>query len=108
MFVDDVTADGSSRMNSDVYRVILSAQSQPDAAELIIWCFTVIMDNNPKHPVKTTQELLKVKTWSILQWPCQTHVPSPTEHAFHLLETKLEAEIPTNEQQLKEAAVKVW
>lgn len=54
MFIDDVTADGSSRMNSDVYRAILSAQSQLDAAEVIIWCFTVQMDNNPKHTVKTT------------------------------------------------------
>lgn len=108
MFVDDVTTDGSSRMNSDVCRAILPAHSQLDAAELIIWCFTVQMDNNPKHTVKTSQELLKVKKWSILQWPCQSHVPSPIEHVFHLLETKLEAERPTNEQQLKEAAVKVW
>ena len=61
VFIDDVSADISSRMNSEVYRAQLSAQIQPNAAKLIRWCFTVQMDNDPKHDVKATQEVLKAK-----------------------------------------------
>ena len=61
MFIDDVTADRSSRMNSEVYRALLSAKVQPNAAELIGRCFVVQMDNNPKSTVKAAQELLKAK-----------------------------------------------
>ena len=45
VFIDDVTADRSSRMNSEVYRALLSAQIQPNVAKLIRGCFTVQMDN---------------------------------------------------------------
>ena len=44
VFIDDVTADRSSRMNSEVYRALLSAQIQPNVAKLIRGCFTVKMD----------------------------------------------------------------
>lgn len=48
LFIDDVAAAGSSRMNSNVYRDIL--------------------DHTNGQWVKTTQEFLKAKT-RILQWP---------------------------------------
>ena len=32
VFIDDVTADRSSKVHSEVYRATLSAQIQPDAA----------------------------------------------------------------------------
>ena len=35
VFIDDVTADKSSRMNSEVFRAILSAHIQPYVPELI-------------------------------------------------------------------------
>lgn len=35
MLTDEVTADRSSRMNGEVYRAVLSAQVQPNAAKLI-------------------------------------------------------------------------
>ncbi len=35
IFIDDVTHDGSSKMNSEVYRNILSANLQKDATKLI-------------------------------------------------------------------------
>ena len=38
VFIDDVTADRSSRMNSKVYRVLLSAHIQPHAGELMGQC----------------------------------------------------------------------
>ncbi len=52
VFCDDVTEDRRSRMNSVVYRYILSAQIQSNAAKLIGWCFIVQMDNDPKHTAK--------------------------------------------------------
>ena len=54
VFIDDVTADKSSRMNSEVFRAILSAHVQPNASELIGRRFTVQMDNDPKHTAKAT------------------------------------------------------
>ena len=35
VFIDDVTKDRSSQMNCEVYRDLLSAQIQPNAAKLI-------------------------------------------------------------------------
>ncbi len=108
VFSGDVTEDRSSRMNFEVYRDILSAQIQPNAAKLIGWCFLAQIDDDPKHPAKATQEFLKVMKWNILQWPSQSPDLKPIEHEFHLLKTKLKAARPTNKQQLKSAAVKAW
>lgn len=35
VFIDVITADRSIRMNSDVYKATISAQTQPNAAKLI-------------------------------------------------------------------------
>ena len=43
MFVEDVTADRCIRMDSEVYRAILSAHIQP--ITLLGRCFAVEMDN---------------------------------------------------------------
>ncbi len=53
VFSDDVTEDRSSWKNSEVYRDILSAQIQTNAAKLIGWQFIV---QNSKHTAKATQE----------------------------------------------------
>ncbi len=45
VFIDDVTEDRSSWMYSEVYRDILSAQIQSNAAKLIGRRFIVQMDN---------------------------------------------------------------
>ncbi len=105
---DDIVEDRSSRMNSEVYRDILSAQIQLNAAKLIGWCFIVQMHNDQKHIEKATQEFLKVKRWIFLQWSNQSPDLNMIKHAFHLLKTQLNAERPTNKQQLKSAAVKAW
>ena len=106
MFIDDMTEDRSSRMNSEVYRNILSAHIQPNSAKLIGRGFKIQMYNDPKHTVKATQEFFKAKKWNILQWPSQSPDLNPIEHAFHLLKTRLKAERPANKQKLKTAAVK--
>ena len=68
-FIDNVTVGRSSRMNSEVYRAMLSPQIKPNAAELIGWCFTVQMDNDPNHTVKETLELFKGKE---IKYPSMT------------------------------------
>ena len=35
LFIDDVTAERSGKMNSEVYRAIVSTPSQPNAAKLM-------------------------------------------------------------------------
>ena len=90
VFIDDMTEDGSSRMNSEVYRNILSVHIQPNSTKLIGWHFTVQMDNDPKHTAKATQAFFKAMKWNILQWPSQLPDLNPIERAFHLLKTKAE------------------
>ena len=102
VFIDDVTADKSSRMNSEVFRAILSAHIQPDASELIGRRFTVQMGNDPKH---TAREFFKAKKWNVMQCPSQSPDLNPTENAFHLLKTKLKGKCPKNKQKLKTVQV---
>ena len=111
VFIDDVTADKSSRMNSEVFRAILSAHIQPNASELIgrhLHLHTVQMDNDPKHTAKATKEIFKAKKWNVLQWPSQSPDLNPIERAFHLLKTKLKGKCPKNKQELKTDAVEAW
>ncbi len=49
VFIENVTEDRSSGMNSEVYKNILSAQIQPNTAKLIGWHFIVQVDNDPKQ-----------------------------------------------------------
>ncbi len=56
-----------SKVWTEVYRVILYAQSQANAAKLIVRRFIGQMDDDPKHTAKTTQEFLKVEKWINLQ-----------------------------------------
>uniref|UniRef100_A0A8C4S635 Transposase Tc1-like domain-containing protein n=1 Tax=Erpetoichthys calabaricus TaxID=27687 RepID=A0A8C4S635_ERPCA len=66
VFIDDVTQDRSSRMNSEVFRDILSAQIQLNAVKLIGRRFMIQMDNDPKHTAKATQDFIKAKSGNFL------------------------------------------
>jgi len=72
VFIDDVTQDRSSPMNSEVLGDIMSAQIQLNAVKLIGRRFIIQMDSDPKHTAKATQEFIKAKKWNILEWPSQT------------------------------------
>lgn len=41
VFIDDVAAGRSCRMNVEVYGALLSAHIQSNSATLVGWCFTV-------------------------------------------------------------------
>ncbi|CAJ0940801.1 unnamed protein product [Ranitomeya imitator] len=76
----------------------------------VTWAYLthdLIMDNDPKHKAKATQEFIKAKKWNIIEWPSQSPDLNPIERAFHLLKTKLQTE-STNKQQLKTTAVMAW
>jgi len=55
-FIDDFTQDGNSTMNP-AYRDLLSVQIQPNALKLNRHCFTVRMNDDPKHTEKATLAL---------------------------------------------------
>ncbi len=108
VFIDDVTADKSSRMNSEVfgqYYLLIFSQMLQNSLD---GRFTVQMDNDPKHTAKATKEFLKGKKWTVMQWPSQSPDLNPIEYAFHLLKTKLKGKCPKNKQELKTVAVEAW
>ena len=57
VFIDDVTADKSSRMNSEVFRAMLSAHIQANVSELIGRHFAVQMDNDPEAYCESNQRV---------------------------------------------------
>lgn len=107
VFLSNVTADVSTRRTCQVYRVILLLFYLLRFSQMLLnrLLFIVQLDNDPKQTTKATQESLKdkEKKLDILQRPSQSPDLNPTERAFQLPNTKLNAEQPTNRQQLKVA-----
>ncbi len=62
IFINYVTHDGSSKINSEVYRNILSDNLQKDATKLNGRSFIMQQDNDPKHTAKTTKEFIRVRS----------------------------------------------
>ncbi len=62
IFINDVTHDGSSKINSEVYRNILSDNLQKDTTKLIGRSFIMLQDNDQKHSAKTTKEFIRARS----------------------------------------------
>ncbi len=108
VFIDDVTADKSSRMNSEVFRAIIICSYSAKCFRTH-WTALHSADGQwPKAYCKSNQRVLKGKKWTVMQWPSQSPDLNPIEHAFHLLKTKLKGKCPKNKQELKTVAVEAW
>ena len=84
IFIDDVTHDDSSRMNS-VYKNILSANLQRNASDLIGSNFFMQQGNEPKRTANTTKDLIREKKWKVLDWPSQSpDLEHSTKLSMHL------------------------
>lgn len=68
--------------------------------------FTEQVANNQQHTAKANQEFLKTKKLDISKYTSESRDLRETEHAFELQKTKLNAQRPTNKQQLNVAALK--
>lgn len=83
VFINDVTADKSNRMNS---RAMSSAHIQPNASGLIVRFFTVQMDTNLKLFEGNKREMF-------CKWASQSSDLNPAEPAFHWLKAKPKTKI---------------
>ena len=93
IYIEDLTQDWSSRMNSEVYKNILSANLQGNASKLIGNYLIVQQDNDPKHTAHI-KEFIREKKWKVLDWPNQTPDVYQIDHAFHLLKRTLKGNSP--------------
>ncbi len=105
-FTDDLMHDGSSRMNAEVYRIILATSIQENATRLIRKRFILDQDNDPKHPASSVKEFIRANKWKVFDCPSQSPDLNLIEHEFHQLTRRLKAETPQNKQQLELATLK--
>lgn len=96
------------KINSEIYRNILSVNLKKDATKLIGRFFIVQQDNDPKHTVKTTKEFIRGKKWMVLDCPSQFPDLNSIQHAFYPLKRSLQRLISPDHQQPKEAVLKAW
>ena len=108
VFIDDITNDGTSIMNSTTFQEILRANVCQDASKLIGKKFVLQMDNDPKHTPRATKAFLKQKKWKILEWSSQSPNIYLIEHAFNLMKRNLKKSSPRNKEELKKPATEAW
>lgn len=105
LFIYAAADGGCSRMYSEVYRAVRSVQIQSIAAKLIGHHYTVQVDNDSKHTVKSTQELLKAKKLNVLKWLSQPHDLNPY---FLVTEDKPEGRNTHKQAATKGSCMKPW
>lgn len=62
IFIDHVVHDPNSRMNSEFYRFIRSANLQRHASKLIRWTFVMQQNNNLNHSANKTEDFISGKS----------------------------------------------
>lgn len=99
VFIGELTAGESSRVNSEEQGTRLSAQTRPNASKLIGPHYTVQPDNDPM-PILKTQDFFKQRNGTL---PAMAKSDlNPIEHAV------LGTFCLKNKQELKKTAVNAW
>jgi hypothetical protein len=70
--------------------------------------FTFQQDNDPKHTVKTTQELLWDKSLNVLDWPNQSPDLNPIKHLWRHLKIAVQRRSPSNLTDLERICRVEW
>ncbi len=91
-------ASSGTGLHPEVYRDILSAQIQPNAAKLIGWHFIVKIHDDQEFLNKQEKKtgVFEGQKWNILKWASQSPDFNQIEHTFLLLKSKLMTKGPTN------------
>ena len=64
--------------------------------------------NGPKHTVKTTQELLREKSLTVLEWPSQSPDLNPIEHLWRDLKIAVQRRSSSNLTELEVFCREEW
>lgn len=66
-------------MKCEMYRAILTAQTQPNAGKERTMLHSANNNNHSKNAAKETQKFLEAKKYDILQWPSESPDLNPIE-----------------------------
>lgn len=91
----------------EYYRHILPANLKRNASKVIGWKFILQQDSNPKYTATTTEECIRRKQFTLLDWPNQSLDRNPIEHTFLLFKRRMNEGTSQNQQDLKKAMLEL-
>lgn len=89
VYIDDLTDDGSSRINVDVYRNIFSASLPRNSFKLIRRKFIRQQNNDLNQTANKRKDFIRGKKRTVLDRPSQSQDINLLEDAFQHLKRRL-------------------